>query len=286
MIKPTIGRVVWFQPGKQADQPLRTQPYAALICFVHSDTLINVGFFSEGGTAGRATSVRLLQEGEDVPLNGYFAEWMPYQATQAKKHTDEVAAGEQPKLSSADISEASIEREIQAKGLTAPRLSPGDLDANIAHAEIVRHVSKSGQVLRWAILTTQNGFAVVGKPSVSVSPENDNAEIGEKVAVDNSRNELWPLMGYALKEELAREESARQQPAPGAASPGYSTLQPHQQRVVDEKATLDANVEKLRAFIDGPVFIGLIEPEQSRLRQQFHAMTAYSLILGERIEAF
>lgn len=97
----------------------------------------------------------------------------------------------------------SIEQEIQKKGLTAPRVTLADLNANIADTEIVKHVSKTGQVLRWAILTTQNGFAAVGKPSVSVSPENDNAEIGEKVAIDNSRSELWPLMGYALRSKLA-----------------------------------------------------------------------------------
>lgn len=86
MIKPTIGRVVWFQPTCTPDQPLRQQPYPALICYVHSDTLINVGYFNEGGTCGSATSVRLVQEGEDVPANGHFAEWMPYQVGQAKKH--------------------------------------------------------------------------------------------------------------------------------------------------------------------------------------------------------
>lgn len=97
-----------------------------------------------------------------------------------------------------------VERKIVAAGATAaPRVSPADLDANIVHTEIVKHISHSGQVLRWAVLTTKNGYAVVGRPSVSVSPENDRAEIGESVAVENSRNELWPLMGYALKDKLA-----------------------------------------------------------------------------------
>lgn len=100
------------------------------------------------------------------------------------------------------MSEQAIEQQIQAKGLTAPRVKPEDLTANISDAEFVTHVSKTGKVLRWAILTTQNGYAVVGKPSVSVSPENDNEQIGRQVAYDNSRNELWPLMGYALAERL------------------------------------------------------------------------------------
>ena len=101
------------------------------------------------------------------------------------------------------MNDQTIEQEIQAKGLTAPRITPSDIEANIADIGIVKHVSKAGQVLRWAVITTSNGYAVVGKPSCAVSSANDNAEIGEKIAVTNSREELWPLMGYALKERLA-----------------------------------------------------------------------------------
>lgn len=100
------------------------------------------------------------------------------------------------------MNDTEIETEIQAKGLTAPRITLGELKANIADTEIVKHVSRTGQVLRWAVLTVQNGYAVVGRPSVSVSPENDDAELGEKIAVDNATNELWPLMGYELRSKL------------------------------------------------------------------------------------
>lgn len=101
------------------------------------------------------------------------------------------------------MNDQTIEQQIQAKGLTAPRVTLADLDANIVQTEIVKHVSPSGQILRWAVLTTRSGFAVTGRPSASVSSENDNAEIGEKVAVDNARAELWPLMGYELRSRLA-----------------------------------------------------------------------------------
>ena len=101
-------------------------------------------------------------------------------------------------------SDGSIESEIQAKGLTAPRVKPSDLTDNIAHVEIVKHVSPSGQVLRWAVLTTHNGFAVTGRPSASASSENDDQEIGERIAINNARDEMWPLMGYALRERLAQ----------------------------------------------------------------------------------
>lgn len=100
------------------------------------------------------------------------------------------------------MNDQAIEKEIQAKGLTAPRVTLSDLEANIVDTEILKHVSKTGQVLRFAILTTANGFAVVGKPSVAVSAENDNAEIGDKIAIENAKTEIWPLMGYALKQKL------------------------------------------------------------------------------------
>ena len=96
------------------------------------------------------------------------------------------------------------EAEIKAAGADkAPRVTSSDLDENMEHVEYVTHVSHGGQVLRWAVITTKSGYAVVGRPSVSVSPENDNEKIGQKVALENSVNELWPLMGYALKEKLS-----------------------------------------------------------------------------------
>jgi hypothetical protein len=94
------------------------------------------------------------------------------------------------------------EAAIQASGKTAPRVTPADLKDNIVHTEIVKHVTHGGQILRWAVLTTRSGFAVTGRPSASVCAENDEQAIGEKVAYDNAVQELWPLMGYALKEQL------------------------------------------------------------------------------------
>ncbi len=64
-------------------------------------------------------------------------------------------------------------------------------------------------------------------------------------------------------------------------------LQPHQQRVVDEKTELDDKLTKLKAFIDGnPIFAGLPDDEKERLVRQHSCMTEYSEILGERIAAF
>ena len=106
------------------------------------------------------------------------------------------------RVDSPDSSVNGIELQIQAAGCTAPRLTPEILKANIAHVEYVKHISLSGQVLRWCVMTTQSGFAHTGRPSVSVSVENDREHIGEQVAYDNAFNDLWPLMGYELKQRL------------------------------------------------------------------------------------
>lgn len=66
------------------------------------------------------------------------------------------------------------------------------------------------------------------------------------------------------------------------------TLAPHQQRVVAEKAELDAKLEKLSAFISSDGFSTIVadEEERGRLVCQEEVMKDYSEILGERIAAF
>lgn len=66
-----------------------------------------------------------------------------------------------------------------------------------------------------------------------------------------------------------------------------STLQPHQQRVVDEKDELDKKTQALSNFIGlNGVFNTLPADEQERLRVQNDLMWQYSEILGARIAAF
>lgn len=101
------------------------------------------------------------------------------------------------------MNDQQIEKEIQAKGLTAPRVTFSQIEDAIKSIDIVKHVSASGQVLRWAALNMRNGFAITGRPSCSVSPENDNDELGKKIATDNAIGEAWALLGYELKSRLA-----------------------------------------------------------------------------------
>ncbi|OWQ91999.1 hypothetical protein CDN99_06470 [Roseateles aquatilis] len=107
------------------------------------------------------------------------------------------------------MNDQQIENEIQAKGLTAPRVTRSQIEDAIASIDFVTHTSASGQILRWAVLNMVNGYAVVGRPSVAVSPENDDAELGKEIATDNSINEAWPLLGYELKSKLAHQAELR-----------------------------------------------------------------------------
>jgi hypothetical protein len=44
---------------------------------------------------------------------------------------------------------------------------------------------------------------VIGK-SAPASPENFNAELGKKFAYEDAVRQLWPLMGFALRDRLER----------------------------------------------------------------------------------
>lgn len=101
--------------------------------------------------------------------------------------------------------EAALEREIQAKGLNAPRLTPAMIDATIVTEAY--HVFP-GTTLTVCALTLQNGFIVTGT-SAAASPENFDEKIGRDVARRNAREQIWPLEGYLLRERLAQDEAAR-----------------------------------------------------------------------------
>ena len=118
-----------------------------------------------------------------------------------------------------------IEQEIQAKGLTAPRVTPADIEANIVSehyftaadavrvSEFYNEAAEENEValgyqplalLTFCVLVLRNGFTVTGE-SACASPENFDAELGRKIARQNAVQKLWPLMGYALKERLASQ---------------------------------------------------------------------------------
>ena len=132
-------------------------------------------------------------------------------------------------ITSPDTTDAGIERLIQAKGKTAPRVTPADIEANItsehyftagegvigafaasefasgagdaivprgaAHPSLLK---ESLNLLTFCVLVLKNGFTVTGE-SACASPENFDAEIGRTIARANAVQKIWPLMGYELK---------------------------------------------------------------------------------------
>lgn len=109
--------------------------------------------------------------------------------------------------------EAATEKAIQAKGLTAPRVTPADIDAQIV-GELF-HVPP-GTTLTLCVLTLRNGFTVTGE-SACASPENFDAAIGRDIARRNAREKIWALEGYLLKAILAGHVLAIDLGAPAQA---------------------------------------------------------------------
>jgi len=100
--------------------------------------------------------------------------------------------------------------------------------------ETIEFETQSGSVLRWGFKDIDGGVFIVGKPSASVSAENDNREIGLKIAIENmyesgrmgaryllqplvkgiektayndAFNKIWELEGYQLATILTGEKN-------------------------------------------------------------------------------
>lgn len=88
MIRPTVGRVVWFYAEKGIEEG-GSQPEAAIVAYVHNDALVNLMGIDRNGGVHDYTSIPLCQQGEPRPEYGPYCTWMPYQIGQAKRHEQE-----------------------------------------------------------------------------------------------------------------------------------------------------------------------------------------------------
>lgn len=143
-------------------------------------------------------------------------------------HEAEAPAAFRVKKLEKNMSDTEIEQEIQAKGKTAPRITPADVQANIVSA----HYFTAGQgvaaedasyenlgdpgpeclaLLTFCVLVLRNGFTVTGE-SACASHENFDREIGRKIARENAVQKIWPLLGYQLKEQLFQRAQPAQAP--------------------------------------------------------------------------
>lgn len=119
------------------------------------------------------------------------------------------------------MSAAEIERQIAERASVAPRITPNEVENNIASehyftaAEGVdmadpemtdEKMPPALKQLTLCVLVLRNGFTVTGE-SACASPENFDADIGRKIARANAVEKIWPLMGYELRTRL--DEAAR-----------------------------------------------------------------------------
>ena len=123
-------------------------------------------------------------------------------------------------------SDSVLEQEIQAKGLTASRVTPQRINDVIdgeyyftaaqgvqaafgEQDELTRLTGAHGELslLTFCVLRLKNGFTVTGE-SACASPENFDAEIGRKIARENAVNKVWMLEGYLLKQRLYEEKQS------------------------------------------------------------------------------
>jgi hypothetical protein len=125
-----------------------------------------------------------------------------------------------------------IQLEIETEGFHAPRVTPADIEAEIASehyftaadgasgalvaqlrafdpTKSVSHAPLSEDpaapsplsLLTFCVLVLKNGFTVTGE-SACVNPANFDAEIGRKIARQNAVDKLWPLLGFRLRDAI------------------------------------------------------------------------------------
>lgn len=233
IIKPTVGRIVWYWPSAatqkmcnlSCNDPL--QPMAAVISYVWHDRMVNLHVIDHAGMEGSITSVSLIQPGDDVPEGRDYCQWMPYQQQQTRK---DAAATSTQAAALAEVTPVgtSLEQAIREAGAdVSPRVTLEDIEAHIDSEHYftaengVRGASmltESGADLRGAfgvevplplnlltfcVLVLRNGYTVYGD-SACASPENFNADIGRRIARENAIAKVSPLLGYELRNQIYR----------------------------------------------------------------------------------
>lgn len=97
------------------------------------------------------------------------------------------------------MEENEVEERVRNADLRAPRITPADIDGEIADEQYHRFPNTTVTV---CALTLRNGYVVTGT-SAAASPENFNEQLGKDIARANAREKIWPLAGFRLRDQLA-----------------------------------------------------------------------------------
>ena len=118
-----------------------------------------------------------------------------------EQHIKEAGANVAPRITPSHIEDciASVHFFTAADGVAA---GMGDSDT------ISNDSLQALSLLTICVLVLKNGFTVVGK-SACASPENFNADIGKDVAWRDAKEQIWPLEGYLLKQNLYEQKQSQ-----------------------------------------------------------------------------
>ena len=109
-------------------------------------------------------------------------------------------------ITSPQSDDNSIEAQIQAKGLTAPRITPDKINALVGRISHVYEVHGTSTFCHGFL---DGEFLIASGHSACVSKENFDPVIGRNIAFKNMEaaaiNKLWELEGYALRKQLRGE---------------------------------------------------------------------------------
>lgn len=101
--------------------------------------------------------------------------------------------------------DAEMERDIEVLELTAPRITPEQIDALMVGVTYHTHVIP-GTTTTVATAIAANGFTLAIGMTACADPANFNEEFGAKYAIrdaeSKARGELWKLEGWRLKRHL------------------------------------------------------------------------------------
>ncbi|MGQ4604090.1 Gp49 family protein [Aeromonas veronii] len=193
--------------------------------------------------------------------------------------------------------DAEMEREIQTLGLTAPRVTPDQIEA------LMRGVRYEVQVVPGTTTTlataiAANGFTLAIGMTAFADPANFNAELGAKYAIKDAeakaRQELWKLEGWRLKCHLdgpmlmVSGDCLITGVICSSKVRGVDGGNPkprHIERMHMEQEQLTERTGKLETFIPSETFKQLPHQEQNRMKRQLVAMREYLAVLNERIAA-
>ena len=220
IIKPTVGRVLWFYPSQLTGEAGFVRhpdggPYAAIIARVWNDAMVNLAVFDANGTIHSRTSVPLVQDG-GCALEEGFCSWMPFQKGQAAKQDTAAAAAAAPLIGLPVRELSDLPAAIPAAHGNSPRVTAADIEASIAAEYSITADSALRNCplvpglehITICVLVLKNGTKIVGVNEGPVSPENFSAGLGRQYAREAAIEQVWPLLGFQLRSELARKAKA------------------------------------------------------------------------------